>query len=54
MNEGDTVHAGDKIAVIEAMKMEASVTAPIDGTIERIVSDGTFHVDGGDLVVVIS
>ncbi|HJD68516.1 MAG TPA: pyruvate carboxylase, partial [Corynebacterium kroppenstedtii] len=54
VDEGDTVHAGDKIAVIEAMKMEASITAPVDGTIERIISDGTFHVDGGDLVVVIS
>ena len=54
VDEGDTVHAGDKIAVIEAMKMEASITAPVDGTIERIISDGTFHVDGGDLVVVIA
>ena len=54
VDQGDTVHAGDKIAVIEAMKMEASITAPVDGTIERIISDGTFHVDGGDLVVVIA
>ena len=30
--EGDTVAAGDTVATIEAMKMEASITAPVAGT----------------------
>ena len=54
VGEGDEVNAGDKIAVIEAMKMEASITAPVDGIIERVISGDTVHVDGGDLVMVIS
>lgn len=52
--EGDTVSAGDKVAVIEAMKMEASITALVDGTVTRVISTGTFHVDGGDLILEIS
>ena len=35
--EGDTVEAGATVATIEAMKMEASITAPVGGTVERLV-----------------
>jgi pyruvate carboxylase len=51
---GDKVAAGDTVATIEAMKMEASITAPIAGTVERIALGGTQAVDGGDLVLVLS
>jgi pyruvate carboxylase len=51
--EGDTVAAGDVVATIEAMKMEASITAPVDGTVERLALPGTQAVDGGDLVLVL-
>ena len=51
---GDTVSAGDVVATIEAMKMEASITAPVDGTVERLALSGTQAVDGGDLVLVLS
>lgn len=51
--EGDTVSAGDAVATIEAMKMEASINAPIDGVIERVVLNETTPLDGGDLVLVI-
>ena len=51
--EGDQVSAGDTVATIEAMKMEASITAPVDGTVERITLSGTQAVDGGDLVLVL-
>lgn len=54
VEEGATVEAGDKVAVIEAMKMEASITAPVAGTVTRVISAGTFHVDGGDLILVIA
>ena len=50
---GDTVEAGDTVATIEAMKMEASVTAPRAGTVERVALDGPSQVEGGDLVLVI-
>jgi pyruvate carboxylase len=51
--EGDTVSAGDTVATIEAMKMEASITAPVDGTVERLALSGTQAVEGGDLVLVL-
>ncbi|WP_341927639.1 pyruvate carboxylase [Nocardioides psychrotolerans] len=51
--EGDTVKAGDTVATIEAMKMEASITAPVDGTVERVMLNGTQSVEGGDLVLVL-
>jgi len=49
---GDRVAAGDAVASIEAMKMEASITTPVAGVVERIALAGTRQVDGGDLVVV--
>ena len=52
--EGDSVAAGDTVATIEAMKMEASITAPVAGTVSRLAISGTQAVDGGDLVVVLS
>lgn len=52
--EGDTVGAGDVVATIEAMKMEAAITAPVGGTVERLALSGTQAVDGGDLVLVLA
>ncbi len=51
--EGDTVEAGQTVATIEAMKMEASITAPRAGTVVRVAVPGTQAVEGGDLVVVL-
>jgi pyruvate carboxylase len=51
---GDQVAAGDVVAKIEAMKMEASVTAPVAGTVTRVALAGTAQVDGGDLIMVIA
>jgi pyruvate carboxylase len=42
------------VATIEAMKMEAAITAPISGKVERIAIAEVSQVDGGDLVLVIS
>ncbi|MFE6511611.1 pyruvate carboxylase [Nocardioides sp. NPDC057767] len=50
---GESVKAGDTVATIEAMKMEAAITAPIDGTVSRLAFSGTQSVDGGDLVLVL-
>jgi pyruvate carboxylase len=50
---GDEVNSGDTVATIEAMKMEAAITAPVGGTVERLALDGTRQVDGGDLVLVL-
>ncbi|MDT5090441.1 MAG: pyruvate carboxylase, partial [Mycobacterium sp.] len=50
---GDKVSAGQTIATIEAMKMEAPITAPTDGTVERVAVSNTAQVEGGDLLVVL-
>ena len=52
--EGDAVEAGATVATIEAMKMEASITAPVAGRVERVAVDGPQQVEGGDLVVVLA
>ncbi len=41
---GNAVHRGDKLMVLEAMKMEHTITAPRDGTVE------TVHFRAGDVV----
>ena len=51
---GDTVAAGQTIATIEAMKMEAAITAPKAGKVERVAVSQTAQVEGGDLLVVVS
>jgi pyruvate carboxylase len=51
---GDTVAAGQSVASIEAMKMEAAITASVAGTVERIAIPKTQQVDAGDLLVVVS
>ncbi|SHN76104.1 pyruvate carboxylase [Geodermatophilus obscurus] len=54
VGEGDTVEAGQPIATIEAMKMEAAITAPVAGTVKRLAIGGVQQVEGGDLLVVLS
>ncbi|WP_435593718.1 biotin/lipoyl-containing protein, partial [Nocardia sp. bgisy118] len=49
--EGDTVETGDTIATIEAMKMEAAITAPRAGTVGRVAIGKVQQVEGGDLLV---
>ena len=50
---GGAVEAGQTIATIEAMKMEAAITAPKAGTVARVAVAETAQVEGGDLLVVI-
>ena len=52
--EGQEVEAGETLATIEAMKMEASITAPRAGRVQRLALSGTRAVEGGDLVVVLA
>ncbi|HOW00847.1 MAG TPA: pyruvate carboxylase [Rhodoglobus sp.] len=51
--EGDTVEVGQSVASIEAMKMEAAITATITGTVKRLAIPATQQVDAGDLLLVI-
>ncbi|WP_026425386.1 pyruvate carboxylase [Actinokineospora inagensis] len=51
--EGDAVEAGATVATIEAMKMEAAITAPKSGTVARLAIGAVQQVEGGDLLVVL-
>jgi len=50
---GDAVVAGQAVASIEAMKMEAAITSPVAGVVERLAVTGSQQVDAGDLLVVV-
>ncbi|MCW2829327.1 MAG: pyruvate carboxylase, partial [Aeromicrobium sp.] len=52
--EGDVVEAGQTVATIEAMKMEASITTASAGTVERLVIADTRQAEGGDLLLVLA
>ena len=54
VEEGDVVTAGQPVASIEAMKMEAAITAPVSGKILRLAIPKTQQVDSGDLLVEIA
>jgi pyruvate carboxylase len=49
--EGDAVEAGQAVASIEAMKMEAAITTPVGGRVHRVAVPKTQQVDAGDLLL---
>lgn len=50
---GDTVKAGQTVAILEAMKMENSIEADCDGTIKEVgVRKGDSVLEGGMIVVI--
>ena len=51
VKEGQAVKAGQKIAVIEAMKMENEIQADVDGTVTAIlVNKGDSVLEGAEIV----
>ncbi|MEU6369320.1 pyruvate carboxylase [Streptomyces sp. NPDC046931] len=53
VQQGAQVEAGATVATIEAMKMEAAITAPVAGRVGRLAVDSVQQVEGGDLLMVI-
>ena len=47
---GDAVKAGEVVLILEAMKMENEITAPVDGTIGSLNLTEGSTVAGGDLL----
>jgi pyruvate carboxylase len=52
--EGVVVRAGQSVATIEAMKMEAAITAPKAGSVARVAVSQVVRVEGGDMLIVLS
>lgn len=48
---GDSVKAGQGVAVIEAMKMENELTAPLDGVVVEVAATAPSTVERGALLV---
>jgi pyruvate carboxylase len=53
VEQGAHVEPGETVATIEAMKMEASITTPVAGTVARLVVSGTAQVEAQDLLIVV-
>jgi len=51
---GDVVEAGQTVATVEAMKMEAAITTPVAGTVQRVAVGAVQQLEGGDLVLVVA
>jgi pyruvate carboxylase len=51
--EGTHVEVGQPVATIEAMKMEATITASVSGVVRRLAIAKTQAVDAGDLILVV-
>ena len=53
VKEGDAVHAGDTLLVLEALKMEIEVKSPVGGTVARLAVAADTSVAAGDLLVAV-
>jgi pyruvate carboxylase len=53
VEEGEEVEEGQPVAVLEAMKMESTITAPAAGKVKRVAAKSGGRLDQGDLVLVI-
>ncbi|MFW6241749.1 MAG: biotin/lipoyl-containing protein, partial [Thermodesulfobacteriota bacterium] len=50
---GDAVSKGDTVVILEAMKMENALPAPVDGTVKAINYDSGDSVAKNDVLAII-
>ena len=53
VKEGDYVEADQQIMILEAMKMEIDINAPVAGTIKKILVNNTQAVEEGQTLAII-
>ncbi|AHW63879.1 Hypothetical protein CGLY_07170 [Corynebacterium glyciniphilum AJ 3170] len=49
--DGQNVATGDRLAVVEATKLESAVDAPGPGVVHRGAVEDFARIDGGDLLL---
>ena len=53
-NPGDTVEEGDTVLVLEAMKMESPIAAPMAGKVQEILVNNGDNVPAGTVLFTIA
>jgi len=53
VKEGDSVTAGDVVALIEAMKVFNEVTASVSGVVKKLVAESGQIVNPGDVLMIV-
>ena len=53
VDKGASVKKGEPVIVTEAMKMEPTITAPVDGIVSEIHVKAGQRIESGDLLMVI-
>lgn len=51
VSEGERVNKGDELVIIEAMKMEHTIRASVDGKIEKVLCENDQIVKGGEQLI---
>ena len=54
VNVGDRVEANQCVVVLEAMKMENEIVAPVDGTVSSILVNKGDTVNSNDVIATIA
>ena len=50
---GDKVTKGQRLVVVEAMKMQHEILAGVDGTVEEVSATAGLQIGAGDLILMI-
>ena len=53
VSQGAAVKKGDKLLVIEAMKMQSTVYVPVDGKVTKLVAHIGMQVEAKDLLAAV-
>lgn len=53
VNEGDTVEAGQEVAILESMKMEIPIATDLSGTVKSITKNEGDFVQEDEVIMII-